>query len=217
MRSDTIKNAFNTDFTKVWFAISPRNTIVDYVESPRRPISNGILHKESLDCLRTMSNRADIGIILYDPDSAIDTLQSIEKFLRNQGIFIDHLNENPSVYKNRVYYDILISEKSGFNPTDWKFINSEINKYYLDYDSILEDLEYEITDNIYDKPHLFEDIFNTTSKNIELDSEIGFKTNSILYNIQKIKQDKILTSVDLYRIFHKNKYLWELVKTTISS
>lgn len=211
MRIDLIKEIFNQNSSgKIWIAISPRNTITQYVGEPFRPLSFNTVPKSALDALKIMSDRNDIGIILYDPSSYYDTLNSVSYFLRNEGINVDGINKHPyNPNGNDVYYDILISDRSGFDmDRDWDIIKEQIGLYKLSDESIINSKINTLFQDINKATTLINDIYKSKFKNMELDLEIKFKINNIRSMIHFLHKEGKLTKVDITRIFSRNSFLW---------
>jgi len=206
MKGDFLKNIFqNPSREKIWFAISPKNTIINYEGNPYRPLSYGSVNKKAIEVLKIMSSREDIGIFLQSQNDYYDSLNSIRMYLRNNGIDVT-INKNT---QGDSYSDVIISEKNGFDQhTDWDIIKSQIEIYRIDEQLLLDFKE----DNIYNRiDKLSNDFYQIQSseiKSIELELNFKFKLTEAKNILSVLYRNGTLTKTDIVRIFNRNKFLW---------
>jgi hypothetical protein len=88
---------------------------------------------EQIKFLQFLSDREDCSIILWTSSYCKDVTDYLE-VLRQGGINIDHVNENPecpsnelSDFDSKFYFDILLDDKAGFDPNKhWKQLYNKI-------------------------------------------------------------------------------------------
>lgn len=80
------------------------------------------------ECLKELSKSDKIKLILYTC-SYEEHMEKLMDELRNEGIIFDYLNENPEckdteygTYKKKPYFNVLLEDKAGFEPSDWYII-----------------------------------------------------------------------------------------------
>lgn len=133
----TIDSLFETAIRKEWYhtywAIDMHQTflIPDY----KREGLTCDFYPYALETLQLLSERNDIVLILYtatDPDK----LDYYLKEFKTKGINFRFVNSNPEIddkrsfgfYKNKPYFNVLLEDKAGFNPKDWKCIYKYLTK-----------------------------------------------------------------------------------------
>ena len=134
---DVIDNLFELAIRKEWYhtywAIDMHQTFLkpDY----KRDGFSCDFYPYAEETLRLLSKRDDIVLILYTathPDIVSSYIQEFE----TKGIKFKFVNCNPDVddvrsfgyYKEKMYYNTIFEDKSGFNPNSWKKIYKYLNK-----------------------------------------------------------------------------------------
>jgi len=135
-----IKKTFQVSFGKEWYdtywAFDIHGTII-------RPTYN--LNKEQIEfypyakeALQRISDREDIIMILYTCSYPHEVEKYIEFFEAN-GIFFQHVNENPGIssnmgnfgfYEDKFYFNVLFEDKAGFQAEEeWEEVYNLMKKY----------------------------------------------------------------------------------------
>lgn len=77
------------------------------------------------DALQTISTYQEIKIILWSSTYDSDISHYLE-ILKSDGIRVDYFNENPEAentkggdFARKFYFNILLDDKAGFEPSDW--------------------------------------------------------------------------------------------------
>lgn len=86
------------------------------------------------EALQALSANPENKLILFTSSYLDDCKQIVERFKLDNIIF-DYVNENPEVanttygdYTKKLYYNILLDDKAGFDPeTDWRKIYEKIS------------------------------------------------------------------------------------------
>jgi hypothetical protein len=88
--------------------------------------------EDCIEVLQWFSKRNDFRIILWTSSYPTET-NPLVKWLAEFEINIDYVNGNPNEPNNtyadfsfKPYYNILLDDKAGFEPTDWKAIKEEL-------------------------------------------------------------------------------------------
>lgn len=141
-------------------------------------------YKNAIEILSKISKRDDIKIIFI---SNIDNyfISKIFHFLKKNGLESNYLfGENPEVtYANKkyfkpnnFYYNILLDERSGFNPTiDWVVLDEFLdkNKYHSNA------VNNKFLTHIQDRLEIESEYFELKLENLEILTEIKIKLNEI--------------------------------------
>ena len=86
--------------------------------------------------LQFLSSKDDVVLILFTC-SYEDEIYRMIKYLNCTDIHFDYVNENPEVsnttygdYSKKMYCNILLEDKAGFEPKDWYAIKKELELIY---------------------------------------------------------------------------------------
>lgn len=127
------KNHFQAKIKRNWdktyWAVDIHGTIIEpNYEAGNIPKK---FYPYSLECLRLLSDRSDVCLILYTCSHQHEIEEYLELF-RKEGINFVYVNENPEVktesdgygcYDRKFYFNVLIEDKAGFDPNeDWENI-----------------------------------------------------------------------------------------------
>lgn len=135
-----IDNAFKRAESEGWFelyiAVDIHGTIFPstYDTSAQRKFFPG-----AKSCLKYLSSRRDIKLFLFSCSSNLEYLEVLE-FLKKHDISFDgfgsadvvHIEDKNIVktkYWSKPYYNLLIDDKAGFHPNDWKIIEERFREY----------------------------------------------------------------------------------------
>jgi hypothetical protein len=120
--------AIKKGWNKIYIAVDIHDTIVvgNYKldELPKNYIG------KSKECLQYLTERSDVTLILYTCSHPVEIDKYIEYF-KLHGIDFEHVNWNPEVpnnalgcYTDKFYFNILLDDKSGFEPEhEWDIIH----------------------------------------------------------------------------------------------
>jgi DNA modification methylase len=127
------KNHFDSMLKRGWdktyWAIDIHGTII----KPNYEAGNipKTFYPYSLECLRLLSDREDVCLILYTCSHPHEIEEYLELF-RKEWINFKFVNENPEVkteengygcYDRKFYFNVLFEDKAGFDPeVDWEEI-----------------------------------------------------------------------------------------------
>lgn len=102
-------------------------TIPDY----RKVIKSVEYYPYAKETLQLMSSREDM-ILIMTTSSYPDEIEVYNEQFKKDGILFKYINENPDIssdsgsfgyYINKYYFNVLIDDKAGFNPSrDWQFL-----------------------------------------------------------------------------------------------
>lgn len=88
--------------------------------------------EDCIEVLQWFSKRTDFRLILWTSSYETETTPMC-KWLEEFEIHIDYVNGNPNEPNNKYadfsfkpYYNILLDDKAGFTPEDWKEIKAEL-------------------------------------------------------------------------------------------
>ena len=126
-----IEKAFSQKEEKNWdktyWGIDVHDTIIipNYVDG-KIPTE---FYPDAIEGLQLISKRTDIIRILYTCSHPHEIEEYIKLF-KSHDIHFQYINENPEIrnhgygcYDKKIYFNVLIDDKSGFDPyTDWKLI-----------------------------------------------------------------------------------------------
>lgn len=120
------ENAKIKGWDKVYICVDIHDTIVhrNYVEN--------VLPTDFLfgaeETLKYLSTRKDVCLILYSCSHPHEIVKYLE-FFESKGIHFKYCNENPEVpnnalgcYDKKLYFNILLDDKSGWIESDWIII-----------------------------------------------------------------------------------------------
>jgi hypothetical protein len=86
------------------------------------------LNEHTKDCLQYFSRQDDIILILWSA-SHNEEITNVRRWLAKEGILFNFINENPleqnteyADFSKKIYFNILLDDKAGFEPSDWKEI-----------------------------------------------------------------------------------------------
>jgi hypothetical protein len=93
------------------------------------------INQDCISVLRWIAERPDQKLILWTSSHTTEATQIIEWLARN-GISIDYFNHNPDEkntsyadFTDKFYFNILLDDKSGFDPqTDWNMIRETLQR-----------------------------------------------------------------------------------------
>ena len=137
MNAFNIANAFKLKkergWEKVYFAIDLHNTICPSKREKSGEHTDFYPHAK--ETLQMMSRRKDVCIILWT-SSYILELNDTLKWLKDNEIRIDYVNENPECISTRLgdfskkfWCSCIIDDKSGFEgKKDWLLVRQELDK-----------------------------------------------------------------------------------------
>lgn len=135
MIQKAVKRAFEKarqrGWKKLYFAFDIHDTIIK--SNYDKSVLPTEIFVEAEYILKTISKRKDIIMILYSC-SHPEELEKYVEFFKTKEIYFDHVNENPSImtdhkgygnYDKKMYFDVLIDDKAGFDPEiDWFSLNN---------------------------------------------------------------------------------------------
>ena len=135
-----IKKMFEHSFEKQWFetywAIDLHGVVFkpDYRKDP----DHAEFYPFAKETLQMMSARKDIVMIMFT-SSHPKEIEFYDKFLRENGIKFDHINENPGIssrhgnfgcYDKKFYFNVLMDDKAGYDPeTEWFQLYNLFSEY----------------------------------------------------------------------------------------
>lgn len=129
-----IKTKKERGWDKIYIAIDIHDTICTSTYNTNS--KKLVYFDEAIECLRLLSERKDIVLILwssmYDND-----INEVSEHLKKENINIDYCNENPleknntyACFDKKFYFNILLDDKAGFDYTqDWTLIKNFFNKH----------------------------------------------------------------------------------------
>lgn len=96
------------------------------------------IFKEAIKPLRLMSRNLHFKLIMWTC-SHPEQIVLYNKLFKDEGIIFDYFNENPEVvtegplaygnYDKKLYFNLLLDDKAGFDPsTDWDIINETLKE-----------------------------------------------------------------------------------------
>jgi hypothetical protein len=143
------ENAFDVMESRNWDCIYVAVDVHDTIF--RSNYSDSLLPDEfvpnAIQALKFMTRINQIKLILYTSSSMEHCLQYVE-ILKEGGIKIDYINENPEVpskgyadFSSKFYFNVLIDDKAGF---DSKSMSS-----YNDWSLLIEYLKKKIGESVY--------------------------------------------------------------------
>ena len=126
----TVSIALQKKWDTLYWCIDLHGTIVN---PTYKELENGLdYYYLSKECLRILSESKGNVLILYTCSHPHE-IEKILKLFWNDGIIFKYVNENPEVkntsygfYEKKPYFNILLEDKAGFDPNDWKEIYSMI-------------------------------------------------------------------------------------------
>ncbi|MCX5657686.1 MAG: hypothetical protein NTZ48_05635 [Candidatus Omnitrophica bacterium] len=125
------KTAKSRKWTQLYWAIDLHDTIcpADYktAHTDFYPWAKRTLH--------LLSNRLDCVLILFTSSHQQQIKETLHWLQHDNGIFFSYVNENPIIqnivtadFSRKFYFNIMLDDKAGFNPKDWKAIYQLIKK-----------------------------------------------------------------------------------------
>lgn len=132
-----IKKAYTNkkakNWEKVFWTIDVHDTIF-YGLYER--LQENVFYPFAKEVLQFLSSKDDVVLILFTC-SYEDEIYRIIKYLNCTDIHFDYVNENPEVsnttygdYSKKMYCNILLEDKAGFEPKDWYAIKKELELIY---------------------------------------------------------------------------------------
>lgn len=134
-RALELKQQKNWDY--IYVAIDLHGTIM-----PERKSKDGVFSffPHAKKALQLMSQREDLRLILFT-GSKKSYVNKFLKYAKENQIHFDFANENPDAMKSsresfcaksKLYYNVLLDDRAGFEPGDWKYLYEffKTNKLY---------------------------------------------------------------------------------------
>ena len=128
-----IKEMFTYSKRKKWYEtywfIDIHRTVIkpDYVEHS----TNMEYYEYAKECLKLMTKRKDIIMVLYTSSYPEQIKKYIDKF-KSDSIVFNYINDNPDIseylgsfgcYDKKPYFNVFLDDKAGFRADiDWKYI-----------------------------------------------------------------------------------------------
>lgn len=121
-----LQSARKKNWDTIYIAVDIHDTIVkgnyNTDELPTEWLS------DAKEALQYLSQRKDIVLLLYTCSHPAE-IEKYFKFFESNGITFKYANENPDVpnnalgcYTNKMYFNILLEDKAGFDPAEWRDI-----------------------------------------------------------------------------------------------
>ena len=118
---------------KVFWMIDMHDTIVPGLYDTTQEFK---FYPHAREVLRFLSLQDDASIILFTC-SHMREIVGMNDFFHYYGIAFDYINENPEVpdtalgsYVDKPYFNVLLDDKAGFEPSDWKDIKEVLENIY---------------------------------------------------------------------------------------
>jgi hypothetical protein len=132
------KSAKRKKWNKIYLAVDVHDTIV-YGNYNHNLLPTEFIGKAK-EALQYLTNRSDIELILYTCSHPNEIEKYIE-FFKSHNIRFDHINENLDVpnnalgcYDKKLYFNILLDDKSGFDAeVHWEHILAYCKKHSFNY------------------------------------------------------------------------------------
>lgn len=128
MLEDAIKRAYEILDQRNWDTIYVSLDLHGTVMESNYTDSHGKLLESAIEPLRIISNLPEICIILYSCCYEEDYAEYMKLFMKH-GIKVEYFNENPRIkntktgcFDKKFYYSVLIDDKAGFDPEDWRLV-----------------------------------------------------------------------------------------------
>lgn len=131
-----IGNAFSgakvRNFNNLYIAVDVHGTIID-----SDYYNNSVRFRDgAIDCLKYLSERTDIVLILYT-SSYPEQIENYLKLFKENGINFKYANSNPDAvntkygcfFNGKFYFSLMIDDKAAI--VDWSTIKKEFEKYKL--------------------------------------------------------------------------------------
>jgi hypothetical protein len=133
-------SAQDKKWDKIYIAVDIHNTIVygNYNKNglPTEYISN------SKEVLQYLSTRKDIVLIIYTCSHPSEITKYLSFFKKDSIIFkyanenLDIHNDSLGCYNKKIYFNLLLEDKAGFNAeTDWTILYEYIKNINFNYDN----------------------------------------------------------------------------------
>lgn len=130
------KHAFEKEWFETFWAFDIHGTIL--VPTFRKHSKDSEFYPWAKQTLQLISKRKDIVMIMFT-SSYPEEIEHYKKVFEENDIHFDYINENPKIasnldnfgyYEKKFYFNVLLDDKSGFNPeTEWYQIYSLLKKY----------------------------------------------------------------------------------------
>lgn len=127
-------NSFKKEYFETYWAIDLHGTII---RSTYKGVEM-IYYPYAKETLQILTKRKDIKLILWTSSFPDEITQYVANFTKDEIIF-DAINENPGIsskngnfgfYEKKFYFNVLIDDKSSFDPeTEWKQVY-DLMKHY---------------------------------------------------------------------------------------
>ena len=128
----TIKRMFEHSFNKEWYETYWGFDLHGTILVPNHIKGNldTEFYPYSKECMQILSKRKDIKLFTWS-SSHPHELESYIKFMENNEIYFDYIQENPEIssdkgffgyYKQKPYFNVMFEDKSGFFPEEWEDI-----------------------------------------------------------------------------------------------
>lgn len=134
-------NAKRKNWDKIYIAVDIHDTIVyanyDIEEIPTEFIAN------SKEVLQHLSDRKDIGLILYTCSHPHE-IEKYIKYFKENGIEFEYSNKNPEIsntelgcYDHKLYFNLLLDDKACFNAEkDWTVLYETMNNLNFNFKDV---------------------------------------------------------------------------------
>ena len=128
------QNMHDRGWDRIFLMFDLHGTII----KPNRTIGNTDIdyYPYAKETLQLISNRPDLDLNIYTCSHEDEIIEYQKKF-KEDGIIFKYVNENPDVktggygnYDKKPYMNVLFEDKSGFDPTAWKYIYNYFKKKY---------------------------------------------------------------------------------------
>lgn len=121
------------NWEKVFWVIDAHDTIFHGLYER---LQENVFYPFAKEVLQFLSSKDDVVLILFTC-SYEDEIYRMIKYLNCTDIHFDYVNENPEVsnttygdYSKKMYCNILLEDKAGFEPKDWYAIKKELELIY---------------------------------------------------------------------------------------
>ena len=132
-----IKNSYDQKVEKNWDTIFWMVDIHDTIIPGKYDIAQSFeFYEYAKEVLQFLSKQDDVCLLLYTCSHPSE-ISRMWGFFGCNDINFEYVNENPCVpdtelgnYKDKPYFNILLENKAGFEPSDWKSIKELLEDIY---------------------------------------------------------------------------------------
>ena len=126
IRREISKMSNNDEWDRIFLMFDLHGTVI----KPNRIVGNTEIeyYPYAKETLQLISNRNDLDLNIYTCSHDHEVIEYQKKF-KADGIIFKYVNENPDVessgygnYEKKPYMNVLFEDKSGWDPTKWKYI-----------------------------------------------------------------------------------------------